>query len=60
MGLGGELIGRMLKIARDEKLKGLNAILTDDNQAMHRIFEKLGFSIEPSGMDGLLMATIEL
>jgi acetyltransferase len=60
MGLGGELIGRMLKIARDEKLKGLNAILTDDNQAMHRIFEKLGFGIEPSGMEGLLLATIKL
>jgi acetyltransferase len=60
MGLGGELIGRMLKIARDEHLKGLNAILTDDNQAMKRIFEKLGFHIEPSGMEGLLMASVEL
>ena len=58
MGLGGELIGRMLKIARDEHLKGLNAILTDDNQAMRRIFEKLGFRVEPSGNAGLLMASI--
>ena len=60
MGLGGELIGRMLNIDRDEKLKGLNAILTDDNQAMRRIFEKLGFGIEPSGMEGLLLATFKL
>ncbi len=60
MGLGGELIGRMLKIARDEHLKGLNAVLTDDNQAMRRIFEKLGFRVEPSEMNGLLMATLVL
>lgn len=60
MGLGSELIGRMLKIARDEQLKGLSAVLTDDNQAMRRIFEKLGFRVEPSKMSGLLMASLEL
>ncbi|NWG07634.1 MAG: bifunctional acetate--CoA ligase family protein/GNAT family N-acetyltransferase [Chloroflexi bacterium] len=60
MGLGSELIGRMLKIARDERLKGLSAVLTDDNQAMRRIFEKLGFRVEPSKMSGLLMASLEL
>jgi len=60
MGLGGELIGRMLKIARDERLKRLNAILTDDNLAMRRVFEKLGFSFEPTDNAKLLMATLNL
>jgi len=60
MGLGGELIRRALDIARDEHLKSLSAILTDDNQVMRHIFEKLGFVVESSDSGKLLMAKIEL
>jgi len=60
MGLGGELIRRMMNIARDEHLKSLSAILTDDNQVMRHVFEKLGFNIEPSDNVNLLTAKIKL
>ncbi len=60
MGLGSELVRRALDIARDEHLKGLNAVLTDDNQVMRHLFEKLGFVVESSGNEGLLLAEIKL
>ncbi len=60
MGLGGELIRRAMNIARDEHLGSLTAVLTDDNQVMRHIFEKLGFSIEPSDNVNLLTAKIKL
>lgn len=60
IGLGGELIRRAMEIARDEHLGSLSAILTDDNQAMHRVFEKLGFSFESTDNPKLLTAKISL
>ncbi len=60
MGLGGELIRRALDIARDEHLESISAILTDDNQVMRHVFEKLGFSIESSDNVNLLTAKIKL
>jgi len=60
MGLGEELIHRMMDIAKDEHLNGLSAVLTDDNQVMRHVFEKLGFSIEPSDNINLLTAKIKL
>jgi acetyltransferase len=60
MGLGSELICRALNIAKDEHLKGLTAVLTDDNQAMKHVMEKLGFCVKPSTNAGLLTAKIEL
>jgi acetyltransferase len=60
MGLGSELIRRALDIARDEHLKSVSAILTDDNHAMRRVVEKLGFQLEPYENSGLLLAKIDL
>jgi acetyltransferase len=60
MGLGGELIRRAMDIARDEHLESISAILTDDNQVMRHIFERLGFSIESSDNVNLLTAKIKL
>jgi acetyltransferase len=60
MGLGGEMLRRILEVAKDERLTGLNAVLTDDNQVMRHIFEKLGFVVEPSGTEKLLTAKLTL
>ena len=60
MGLGGELIRRAIGIAKDEHLKTVTAILTDDNHAMQRVVEKLGFKVEPAGSPGLSVAKLEL
>jgi len=60
IGLGGELIRRAVEIGRDEHLGTLSAILTDDNQSMRHVVEKLGFRVEPFGNPGLLMARLSL
>jgi acetyltransferase len=60
IGLGGELIRRALKVAVDERLKSLTAVLTDDNQAMRHVVGKLGFRIEPAINAGLVTAKIDL
>jgi acetyltransferase len=52
MGVGSELLRRMIDVARQEKLERLEAIMTADNQVMRNMCEKLGFAIveEKSGM----------
>jgi acetyltransferase len=60
IGLGGELVRRAIAVARNERLDGLNAVLTADNQIMRHIFETLGFQIEPTGDEKLLLATLAL
>lgn len=58
-GLGEELFRRMLEIARQEKVGVLEAILTEDNQAMRRLCDKYGFTIEPAG-EGMVQAQLKL
>jgi acetyltransferase len=60
IGLGGELVRRGLDVARKERMSRLSAVLTDDNQVMKGIFEKLGFRIEPVDNEKLLAAVIDL
>lgn len=60
IGLGGELVKRAVDVARSERLSRLSAVLTTDNQVMLHIFEKLGFQIEPTGNEKLLVATLKL
>jgi acetyltransferase len=45
-GLGTELLKRLVKIARDEKLAHLTAIIQSDNQAMLHISKKVGFTLK--------------
>jgi acetyltransferase len=60
VGLGGELVGRGVDVARKERMSRLSAVLTDDNQVMKGVFEKLGFRIEPTDNERLLVAIIDL
>jgi acetyltransferase len=60
IGLGGELIRRVVEMARNEHLDALNAIMTTDNKAMKTIFQKLGFIVEPTTDENLLAARLQL
>ncbi len=60
IGLGGELIRRAIAVARSERLSGLSAVLTADNQIMKHIFETLDFVIAPTSDENLLLAQLAL
>ena len=59
-GIGSELMSKLVQIAREEKLCNLTTTLTSDNQAMHSIFKKLGFTISPDGKNQFSAAKLEL
>jgi acetyltransferase len=60
IGLGGELVRRAVDVARSEHMDRLTAILTEDNLVMRRIFEKLGFSMQPIDKEKLIAAFLDL
>jgi acetyltransferase len=60
MGLGSQLVKRLVDVGRAEKLERLNAEMTPDNQAMRSIFERLGFEIKPEGNNHLVSASLKL
>lgn len=45
LGIGTELLRRVIQVAKDEKLKEIEAVVTQDNQVMNHVFTKLGFTI---------------
>ena len=47
LGLGTELLARLVQVARDEKLEWLCAEMQADNMGMQRTAEKVGFDIIP-------------
>jgi acetyltransferase len=49
-GLGAELLKRLVKIGRDEKLARITAVILADNRAMQHVSQKAGFTIKP-GLD---------
>jgi acetyltransferase len=60
IGLGGELVRRAVDVARKEGMDRLSAILTEDNLMMQRIFEKVGFSMQPIENEKLIAAFLNL
>lgn len=60
MGIGGQLIRQLVEVAKGEHVLRLTATLTPDNQVMQHIFQKLGFSMEPTPAGNLLEAKINL
>jgi acetyltransferase len=48
LGLGKEMLLRVIDVARQEKLRSLEAIITSDNEIMVRMFQRLGFTITPA------------
>jgi len=60
-GLGKELLTRIIKIGRDEKIKRIIALMSPENEAMKRLCRAAGFSsFEIDSQNGMLKAQIEL
>jgi acetyltransferase len=60
-GLGKELLTRIIKIGRDEKIKRIIALMSPENDAMKRLCRAVGFSsFEVDSQNGVLKAQIEL
>jgi acetyltransferase len=60
LGLGTELLRRLIRIAREEGLKRLESTMTEDNEMMQHICKELGFEISPSKDEGMVEAHFEL
>jgi acetyltransferase len=59
-GLGSELLGRLLRIARDESIPRVTAQMLSDNRPMQRLCEKLGFRLHHDTRDNLVKAELDL
>jgi acetyltransferase len=60
-GLGKELLARIVKIGRDEKIKRIIALMSPENEAMKRLCRAVGFSsFEIDSQNGMLKALIQL
>ena len=59
MGIGVQLLERVIDVARREKLEHLEAIMTADNHAMRHMLERQNFSFQPEE-NGLVKAELKL
>ena len=60
LGIGKEMLKKIIKICRDEKLQRIESTMTRDNQTMQRLCTQLGFRLIPSERDGMVTAEMEL
>lgn len=59
-GLGAELLGRLIAVARQEKIGELTATILSDNIPMQHLCRKLGFQLEFELEDNLVTARLPL
>jgi acetyltransferase len=55
MGLGKELLRRLIVVAKEEALCHISAVVTADNDAMLSVCASLGFEISPEDEEGKMM-----
>ncbi len=60
LGLGEELLRRLVEAGRKEKIRRITADILTDNAAMQRISEKLGFRLKRDLEEGTVKAEIDL
>jgi len=60
LGLGTELLRRLIHISREEGLQRLESTMTEDNEMMQHICKKLGFEIKSSKDEAMVVAQLEL
>ena len=60
LGLGTELLQRLVQVGRQEQIQRINATILFDNHPMQHICEKLGFQLHHSIADSWVNAEIEL
>jgi acetyltransferase len=59
-GIGTELLARLVRIGKEEKLERIVADILPDNAEMQRVCEKIGFKLQYSGAEAVVKAAIEL
>jgi acetyltransferase len=59
-GLGTEMLGRLLRIARDEGLRRVQAEMLAENHGMRRLCARLGFQFGPADDPSVIRAWIDL
>jgi acetyltransferase len=60
LGLGTELLKRLIEVGHDEKLDRIIAQMSADNQAMQGMVTKLGFHLEPPDERQMVKAQLNL
>jgi acetyltransferase len=60
LGLGNELLRRVVEVARDEKLSRVSAEMLTDNVAMQIIMKHLGFGVRASDDMSSVRAFLDL
>ncbi len=60
VGLGTELLRRLIAIGRDERLRRITADILPENRNMQRVCAKLGFVLRRLPADGVVRAEIDL
>jgi acetyltransferase len=60
LGLGNELLARIIQVARDEKLQRVSAEMLTDNAAMQIITRRLGFKLRTDEDMNSVRAVLEL
>lgn len=60
LGLGQELLLRLLQVARDERIPRVVGQMLVENRSMQRLCEKLGFRVRHDPVDNLFKAEIDL
>ncbi|MGC1379014.1 MAG: bifunctional acetate--CoA ligase family protein/GNAT family N-acetyltransferase [Anaerolineales bacterium] len=58
--LGSELVTRLVEIARSEKIQRIVAMISQENEAMQKICQRLGFTMKPMAETGMVEALMEL
>jgi acetyltransferase len=59
-GLGGELLARLIQVARDEKLQRIVATILLENTAMRALISRCGFQIQGVADMGVVQAVLAL
>ena len=60
LGLGHELLRRVIEVARDEQIGRVSAETMLDNIPMQIVMKRLGFRVEPSQDPGSIRAVLDL
>jgi acetyltransferase len=59
-GIGAELLRRLIRVAREEKLETIEGWIAPSNVAMQSLSRKLGFNVRFNSSEELVQATLTL
>ncbi|HUH96267.1 MAG TPA: bifunctional acetate--CoA ligase family protein/GNAT family N-acetyltransferase [Anaerolineales bacterium] len=60
LGLGNEMVGRIVEVAQAEGIRQLTALITADNQPMQHIAKRLGFRLIPASDQKMIEITMDV